>query len=244
MTYCVGVLVKTGLVLVADSRSNAGVDQVATFRKLSTFSVPGERFLGLLSSGNLATTQAVVSRLNERLEERSNEPNLFRAKSMFEAASLVGATLRAVLAVDASHVEAQNGDPNASFILGGQIYGRPPRLFQIYSAGNFIEATPDTPFLQIGETKYGKPILDRIVRYDMELTRATMAALVSFDSAMRSNLSVAPPLDLLIYRNNAYQAERRVEVLDGDTYFGILRRAYGDGIVKVFAGLPEPDWPG
>jgi putative proteasome-type protease len=237
MTYCVGILLKDGLVFASDSRTNAGVDHVAAFRKLTTFGTPGERFMVLLSAGNLATTQAVVTQLNERLDDGTNGATLSTAHSMFEAATIVGAMLRAELEANAKYVEAQAGDPYASFILGGQIAGRPPRLFQIYSAGNFIEASPETPFFQIGETKYGKPILDRTIRHDTNLKRAAMAALVSFDSAMRSNLGVAPPIDLLVYRNNSFKTDLRLDVGDGDTYFGTLRRAYGQGIVQLFDSL-------
>ena len=242
MTYCVGAMLKDGLVFASDSRTNAGVDHVSTFRKLSTFSIEDERFMVLLSAGNLATTQSVVTQLNERLDGLSGEATLFSAKSMFEAATIIGTTLRGVLDLHASFVQAQEGDPFASFIFGGQIKGRPPRLFQIYSAGNFIEASPDTPYFQIGETKYGKPILDRTIKHGMALKRATMAALISFNSAMRSNMGVAPPIDLLVYRNDSFKADLRIDVLDGDTYFGALRRAYGQGIMSVFESLPEPSW--
>jgi putative proteasome-type protease len=242
MTYCVGILLQDGLVFASDSRTNAGVDHVAAFRKLATFGVPGERFMVLLSAGNLATTQAVVTRLSERFDDGANEATLSTARSMFEAATVVGDTLRSVIEANARFVAAQDGDPHAGFILGGQIKGGPPRLFQVYSAGNFIEASPETPFFQIGETKYGKPILDRTIRHGTNLRRAAMAALVSFDSAMRSNLGVAPPIDLLVYRNDSFKADLRLDVCDGDTYFGALRQAYGQGIVKLFDSLPEPSW--
>ena len=241
MTYCVGILIRDGLVLAADSRTNAGVDHVATFRKLTVFDRAEDRFVVVLSAGNLATSQAVVTLLGERLDDRAKQ-NLYTVKSMFDGARLVGATLREVLAGDATHVEAQNGDPNASFILGGQIRGRPARLFQIYAAGNFIEATPDTPYFQIGETKYGKPIIDRIIKYDMALKRAAMGALVSYDSTMRSNLSVAPPIDLVVYRSDSLRPAVRAEIGEGDAYFSALRKAYGEGIASVFRVLPEPDW--
>ena len=196
----------------------------------------------LLSAGNLATTQAVITQLNERLDGESGDLTLQTAASMFEAATIVGTTLRSVLELNATFVQAQEGDPYASFILGGQVKGRPPRLFQIYSAGNFIEASRETPFFQIGETKYGKPILDRTVRHSMPLKRATMAALISFDSAMRSNLGVAPPIDLVVYRNDAFEPQLKTAVLDGDTYFGTLRSEYGKGILQVFESLPDPEW--
>ncbi len=241
MTYCVGILLHDGLVLASDSRTNAGVDYVSSFRKMSVFELPGERFITVMGAGNLATTQAVISMVSERLEQGTEENSLYRAPTMFHAARIVGDALREVSDKDGPHVRAESGDPSASFIVGGQISGRPVRLFHIYSAGNFIEATPDTAFVQIGETKYGKPILDRVVEYDMPLDRAAKAALVSFDSTMRSNISVAPPIDLLIYRADSFRAAHRAEVTEDDDYFRSVRKKYGEGITRVFNRLPDPD---
>jgi putative proteasome-type protease len=241
MTYCVGILLRDGLVLAADSRTNAGVDYVSTFRKLAIFELPGDRFITLLSAGNLATSQAVFSMVGERLEQGTDENSLFRAKTMFNAARIVGNALREVMDTDGDRVRAENADPTASFIVGGQIAGRPVRLFQVYSAGNFIEATPETPFVQIGETKYGKPILDRVVDFGMPLERAAKAALVSFDSTMRSNISVAPPIDLVVYRRDTYRAHHQAEVAEDDEYFRSLRKRYGDGLSRVFDRLPDPE---
>lgn len=242
MTYCVGVLLDEGLVLASDSRTNAGVDYVSSFRKMSVFDVPGERVFVLLSAGNLATTQSVVALIGERFEDRNNHQSIYNAESVFKAARLVGDTLREVLDRDAGQVRKAGGDASASFILGGQVKGRPHRLFQIYDAGNFIEATPETPFVQIGETKYGKPILDRIISPDIPMATAAKCVLVSFDSTMRSNLSVGPPIDLLIYRKDSYDVSDRREVEEDDRYFAALRRGYGEGIVTMFQGLPDPDW--
>jgi putative proteasome-type protease len=228
MTYCVGILVRDGLVLAADSRTNAGVDHIATVRKLALFERPGERVMVLLSAGNLATTQAVVTLLTQRLEEEPGPPNLLAARTMFDAARMVGGVLREVMEHDGEHMGA-HGDPSATFLFGGQLNGDRHRLFLIYPAGNFIEATPETPFLQAGETKYGKPILDRVISYEFTLAAAAKCALLSFDATMRSNLSVAPPIDLLCYPADSLRAEVRNSIADDDAYFAKLRAGYGQG---------------
>ena len=243
MTYCVGILLDEGLVLAADTRTAAGVDHVASFRKLTVLVRPGERVIALMSAGNLATSQSVVSVVSERLGGRQGQDSLFKSSSMFNAARIVGSALREVMRSDAETVRASGADPATSFLVAGQIAGRPPRLFQIYEAGNFIEATPETPFLQIGETKYGKPILDRVVRHDMTLADAAKAALISFDSTMRSNISVGPPIDLMIYRRDALDGGTRIEVADEDAYFGGMRRAFGDGIAALFDTIEAPPVP-
>ena len=242
MTYCLGMLLEDGLVLAADSRTNAGVDHIATFRKLAVFERPGERVMVLLSAGSLATTQSVVSLVGERLGARKGEDSLYKSRTMFNAARIIGRALREVTETDGEHVRAQGADPGASFILGGQIKGRAPRLFQIYGAGNFIEATPETPYLQIGETKYGKPILDRVLRHETAIPTAAKCALLSFDSTMRSNLSVGPPLDFLCYRRDSFTTDQRVQISANDPYFTRIRENYRKGIDKLFGQLPEPDW--
>lgn len=241
MTYCVGILVRDGLVLAADSRTNAGVDHIATVRKLALFERPGERIMALLSAGNLATTQAVVTLLSQRLGEEPGPHNLYAARTMFDAARMVGAVLREVMAHDAEHVQP-HGDPGASFLFAGQLRGGRHRLFLIYPAGNFIEATAETPFLQIGETKYGKPILDRVITPATSLAEAAKCALLSFDSTMRSNLSVAPPIDLMLYRADSLCADLRIDVQESDPYFAGLRQQFGQGMLELFARLPNPDW--
>ena len=246
MTYCIGVLLKDGLVMAADSRTSAGVDYVSTFRKLTVFERPGDRVFALAAAGNLATTQAVVSLVSERLGSRNGDDELFGTGSMFSAAEIVGRTLRTVIEEHGDSVRDSGGDAAASFILGGQIKNRPPRLFMIYAAGNFIEATPESPFLQIGENKYGKPILDRTIRHDMPVPRAVTAALVSFDSTMRSNLSVGPPIDLITIRDGGLEIDKHIIIQEDDPYFRDLRARYGDGIVALFGNLPDPDldaWP-
>ena len=240
MTYCVGILLDEGLVLAADTRTAAGVDHVASFRKLTVFSEPGQRTIALMSAGNLATSQSVVSVVSERLGTREGQDSLFESSSMFNAARIVGSVLREVMETDAETVRASGADPWTSFLVAGQITGRPPRLFQIYEAGNFIEATPETPFLQIGETKYGKPILDRVVRYGMPLADAAKAALISFDSTMRSNLSVGPPIDLMVYRRDAFDGGTRIEVTADDAYLRRMRQAFSDGITALFESIEAP----
>jgi len=246
MTYCLGVLLKDGLVMAADSRTNAGVDYVSTFRKLTVFEEPGERVIALATAGNLATSQAVTSIVSERLGARQGEDSIYTSKTMFNVAQIIGRTLRQVIDEHGQHVRDSGGDPTASFIVGGQIRDRSPRLFLIYAAGNFIEATAETPFLQIGENKYGEPILDRTISYDMPVERAVTASLVSFDSTMRSNLSVGPPIDLITILTGKQRVERQVSIGENDPYFTALRQSYGDGIVSLFGTLPDPDirnWP-
>lgn len=242
MTYCIGVLLREGLVMASDSRTSAGVDHVSTFRKLSIFEKPGDRVMALAAAGNLATSQAVVSLVSERLGANDGEDGLFGTGSMFRAAEIVGRTLRSVIEEHRESVRGAGGEAAASFIFGGQIKGRPPRLFMIYAAGNFIEATSESPFLQIGENKYGKPILDRTIRYDMPVARAVTAALVSFDSTMRSNLSVGPPIDLITILDGRLCVDRHAIIREDDPYFCDLRTRYGSGIVKLFETLPDPDF--
>jgi putative proteasome-type protease len=241
MTYCVGSLLDAGLVMASDSRTNAGVDHVATFPKMTIFSRPEERVLVLLTSGNLAVSQAVVSRLNKNIAE-AVEPNLHSVICMFEAARVVGDAVRAVHHEDAEHLRKHQADFNQSILLGGQILGEKPRLFQIYAAGNFIEAVAETPYFQIGETKYGKPILDRVIKSDSDLDEAAKCTLISFDSTIRSNLSVGMPIDLFMYRTDSYRTDCQIRITDSDPYFNLLRKGWGEGLKKVFASLPDPEW--
>jgi putative proteasome-type protease len=241
MTYCLGILLKQGLVVAADSRTNAGVDYISTFRKLTIFEKPGDRVIVMASAGNLGTSQAVISLVGERLGAKRGEDSLFRTKSMFNAARIVGRTLREVIKETGDGVAEAGGDASATFILGGQIKGRPARLFMVYAAGNFIEATRETPFLQIGENKYGKPILDRTIDFDMPMERAVTAALLSFDSTMRSNLSVGPPIDLVTILDGRQRVDRHAVIAADDPYFRKLRQRYGDGIVTLFDRMPDPD---
>lgn len=239
MTYCLGVLLPAGLVMASDSRTNAGIDQIATVRKLALFENPGKAVIAILSAGNLATTQAVVTIIKQNLNTGDPARDLFALGSMFEVAQTVGTVLREVLARDGDFVRPF-GDPGASLLLGGQIRGEPPRLFQIYTAGNFVEAAPRNPFLQIGETKYGKPILDRAVRDELTLNTAAKLALLSFDATIRSNLSVGPPIDMLCYETDSFSAANLSKYTEDDPYWSELRRAYSEGLLDVVGRLPDP----
>jgi putative proteasome-type protease len=239
MTYCLGLLVPAGLVLASDSRSNAGVDQVAQVRKLAVFTGPNQRVIVVLSAGNLATSQAVVTSLREAAGSGRFKDDLQTAPTMFEVALMIGGKLRDVTARDAAFVQPY-GDPNVSFLVGGQIGGEAPRLFQIYSAGNFIEASDRCNFLQIGETKYGKPILDRALGASATLGQAAKLALLSFDATLRSNLSVGEPIDILCYEANSFSTANLATLHGEDAYWTQLRQSYSDGLSQLVAGLPPP----
>lgn len=236
MTYCVGMLMDAGLVFLSDTRTNAGVDQINTFRKMSVFERPGDRVMVLLSAGNLAVTQAVVSRLEERLGQDAE--NLMTVPNLFEGARHVGECVREVYRRDADALRAFGIDFNVNLLFGGQVFGERPRLFNIYAAGNFVEATPDTPYFQIGESKYGKPILDRIFRSYSSLEDAAKCALISMDSTLKSNLSVGMPLDLACYARDSLHLRNRIRIEADTPYFQALRTAWGERIQEAFAALP------
>jgi len=235
------MLLDAGMVFLSDSRTNAGVDHINTFRKMHVFEKSGERVLVLMSSGNLAISQAVVNLLRERLEAKKGV-NLNRVKNMFEAARHVGDCLREVYDRDAEALQNFNIEFNAALILGGQIKGEEQRLFQIYAAGNFIEASRETPYFQIGESKYGKPILDRVINRKTSLDEAAKCALISMDSTIRSNLSVGMPLDMLIYERDSLRVKRRVVIGADSAYYGAIRAQWGARLRDAFAELPDPDW--
>jgi putative proteasome-type protease len=239
MTYCLGIALPAGLVLASDSRTNAGIDQIATVRKLSLFENSGKSAIALLGAGNLATTQAVGTIIRQNLETADPLRDLFALGSMFEVAQIVGTVLREVLARDGDFVRPF-GDPGASFLVAGQVAGEPPRLFQIYTAGNFVEATPRNCFLQIGETKYGKPILDRGLLDDTSLGEAAKLALLSFDATIRSNLSVGPPIDMVCYEPDSFSFGNLSKFTEDDPFWMELRRGYGEGLLEVVRGLPQP----
>ena len=243
MTYCLGIILPQGLVLASDSRSNAGVDQVARVRKFDLVTLPDNRVIAILSAGNLATTQSVISQLREDLG--SGRPDdLHAAHSMFEVARIIGDKLRETIARDGASVQPF-GDPNGSFVVGGQIAGEMPRLFQVYFAGNFIEATMRSNFMQIGETKYGKPILDRSLTQETPLDEAAKLALLSFDATMRSNLSVGMPIDILRYETDSYSTANMTMLKEDDPYWISLRDSYRDGLSQLVKSLPPPpDWSG
>lgn len=239
MTYCVGLLLDQGMVFASDSRTNAGVDNFAKFCKMTVFERRDDRVIVMLSSGNLAGTQAVISVLRQRAECAT--PNLWNATTMFDVASLVADAMRDVDRRDGPYL-SDSGGFNASFILGGQIHGEPMRLFRIYAEGNFIEADLDaTPYFQTGEAKYGKPIIDRVIARTTSLADAAKCVLVSFDSTMRSNLSVGMPIDLICYQRDSFQIRMRRRFKEGDEYFTALSGQWSAGVRDVFSRLPEPE---
>ena len=243
MTYCVGMLLDTGLVFLADSRTSAGVDQINSFRKTFVFQRPGDRVMVLQVAGNLAITQAVVTLLREH-ENSSSKPtlDLQSATNMFEAARCVGEALREVYRRDADALRHFDVDFSATMILGGQIRGENPRLFNIYAAGNFIEALPEKTYFQIGESKYGKPIIDRVIRRSSSLNEATKCALVSMDSTIQSNLSVGLPLDLVIIRRDQFCVARHMSIDSENVYFRGIRSRWSAALREAFVELPDPDW--
>ena len=242
MTYCVGMLLEKGLVMAADTRTNAGVDNVGKFKKLFTWEFPGERVFVLLTAGNLAVTQSVTSLLSEQIEHPpENGETLKSAKTMFQAAHVVGSAVRSVKASDEGFLTANGEAFAASFIFGGQVGSERPRLFNVYAAGNFIEATPDTPFFQIGEHKYGKPILDRVARSDMGLGDAAKMILVSFDSTLRSNLSVGLPIDLLTYEVDTLKIEHTKRIGLDDPYFKMLSTEWSKALRSAFVNIEALD---
>jgi len=244
MTYCTGILVGQGLVMIADTRTNAGLDNVSTFRKLHTFEVPGERILCLASAGNLAVSQSAVSLLVEGLEnpQTGEVETLEKSPSLFRAAQLVGRVIRHVRAIDAKGLEEASLSFDVSFLFGGQIRGGPMRLFMIYSAGNFIECGQDAPFLQIGELKYGKPILDRAVTYKTDLYDALKIGLISMDSTMRSNLSVGLPIDIAVIRRDALVPEVVHRIEAGEPYFHDLRERWSAALRAAHMAIPRPPY--
>jgi putative proteasome-type protease len=250
MTYCVGILLNEGVVFASDSRTNAGVDNFATFCKMTVFERPGDRVVVLLSSGNLAGTQAVVSQLRQRGEsgdyrsKDNDKTNIWTARTMFDVATVVSDAVRSVERRDGEHLAAGPTPFNASFIVGGQIKGEPPRLFRTFAEGNFIEAGTDTPFFQTGEAKYGKPIIDRVIGPSTNLSDAMKCVLVSFDSTMRSNLSVGMPIDLVCYERDALRITIRHRFAPGDAYFTSLSKAWSEGVRSVFRSLPTVPPPG
>ena len=242
MTYCIGVMLDEGMVFASDSRTNAGLDNIGKFCKMTVYERSGDRVMVLLSSGNLAGTQAVIGVLNQRCVAAEGHANLWRARTMFDVAMLVADAMRDIERRDGEYLERSEISFNASFIVGGQIRGEAPRLFRIYSEGNFIEAGVDTPYFQTGETKYGKPIIDRVVTRQTPLADAVKCVLVSFDSTMHSNLSVGMPIDLLCYERDSFEVNKRRQFDDGDPYFTTLSREWGEGTRQVFRHLPELAW--
>ena len=240
MTYCVGMRLNDGLVFLSDSRTNAGVDQISTFRKMTVFENPGERLMVLLSAGNLAITQAVQQIVCERLAP--GQTSLWNAAGMLEAVRVVGDAVREVHARDAAALKESGIEFNCSFIFGGQIRGESMRLFHVYAAGNFIEATAENTYFQIGESKYGKPIIDRVISPSTQLDEAAKCALISMDSTLRSNISVGLPLDLLVYEADRLRVTKFVQIDQDNEYMKMIRNTWGTRLRQVFAEIPDPTW--
>lgn len=242
MTYCIGLNLDAGLVFASDSRTNAGVDDVRRASKMRVYGRDGERAIVTLSAGNLSVTQNALNLLEHRAQHDGGRAGLHDAGSMYEVAQHIGDAMREVRARDESYLRDSGIDPSGSFIVGGQIGSEPPRLFLVYSEGNFIESTPETPYFQSGEIKFGKPILDRVIGRGTGLDEATKCVLVSFDSTMRSNLSVGPPIELVVYRRDALRIDVRRTLDEGDAYLDMVRRHWNDSLRQALRSLPAPDW--
>jgi len=241
MTYCVGIITRSGLVIASDSRTNAGVDYISTYQKLFDFSCPEERVLILCSSGNLSITQAVITVLEKdiKTEEAKNMHNL---PTLYEVARYVGSKLREIQSEDRKWLEKDRIDFHCSLLLGGQIKGQSPELYLIYTQGNCIHATKDTTFLQIGETKYGKPILDRTLNFDTDLEAAAKCALLSIDSTMKSNISVGPPIDLIMYETESLAIKNQLRLALGDPYLAKIRKLWETSVKEAFEQMPHIEW--
>lgn len=242
MTYCIGLNLDEGLVLASDSRTNAGVDHIRRAGKMRVFAQDGERVVVTLSSGNLSLTQNVLNLLEHRARHEPERIGILNAQSMFQVAQVVGDAMREIRGRDEAYLRDGGIDPSGSFIVGGQIRGEAPRLFLVYSEGNFIESAGETPFFQTGEIKFGKPILDRVINNHTDLVTATKCALVSFDSTIRSNLSVGPPIDLLVYKRDSFKVEIQQRFEEGDPYLQSIRDHWNDSMRSAVADLPAPDW--
>jgi len=244
MTYCCGILVKDGLVMIADTRTNAGLDNISTFRKLHIYSKPGERIMAVATAGNLAISQSVLSTLMEGTEHPNTGEveTLMNAPTMFQAAQRIGRAIRQVHATEGPALRSEDVNFDVSFLLGGQIKGSRMRLFMVYTAGNFIECTTDTPYLQIGEHKYGKPVLDRAMHYDVELYEALKAGLISMDSTMRSNLGVGLPIDVLVVRSDTFEADLNHRIEAGEPYFHDLRSRWSAALRAAHQNIPRPPY--
>lgn len=241
MTYCLGIVTQFGLVMAADSRTNAGVDYISTYRKLFDFSLPGDRVILMCTSGNLSITQAVVSGLRKDIKVQQ-DINLHNLPTLYDIARHVGSKTRSILEQDRNWLKSDGIDFSCNFLIGGQLKGEEPELYLVYSQGNCIQATPETPFLQIGETKYGKPILDRILTFQTSVESAAKCALLSIDSTMKSNISVGPPITLVMYEAHSFTVRHQLELPLGDPYLAKTRKLWGAYLNQAFENMPDIEW--
>jgi putative proteasome-type protease len=242
MTYCCALRLDSGMIFASDSRTNAGVDHIATFTKMRVYEKKDDRVIVVLSSGNLAMTQGVINILDRHQRLEDAQETIWSVDSMYDAAILVGDALREMHRRDAPFLSQSHIESHSNLLVGGQVKGEAPRLFHIYSQGNFIEATDDTPYFQLGESKYGKPILDRVISMATPQKEAAKCVLISFDSTMKSNISVGLPIDLLWYPRDSLRVGMQHRIREGDPYFTMLRSRWGGGLRRVFQELPDPDW--
>ncbi|MGH8677032.1 MAG: peptidase [Burkholderiales bacterium] len=242
MTYCVALKLDTGMLFVSDCRTNAGVDHIATFSKMRVYETKDDRVIVVLSSGNLAVTQGVVNILDRQKDANVGQSTIWSVTSLYDVATIVGNALREVQQRDGPYLSQANIEYATTLLVGGQIRGEEPRLFNVYAQGNFIEASPDTIYFQVGESKYGKPILDRVLNSSTPYQEAAKCALISFDSTIRSNISVGMPLDLLWLPRDALRIGVEKRINEGDAYFTMIRNSWGGGLRRVFTELPNPDW--
>jgi putative proteasome-type protease len=242
MTYCVALRLDSGILFTSDSRTNAGVDHIATFCKMKVFEHPNERLITVLTAGNLSVTQSVMNILEQHRHADQGRQTIWSVASMYDVAVLVGEAMREVQRRDGPFLGQGNIDASASLLVGGQIRGEDPRLFNIYPQGNFIEATNETLYFQLGEGKYGKPVLDRVITTATNPVDAIKCVLVSFDSTIRSNISVGMPIDVLWYPRDSLRRGVQKRIVEGDPYFSMLRQAWGAGLRRVFGELASPDW--
>lgn len=241
MTYCLGIVTRFGLVLAADSRTNAGVDYTSTYRKLFEFSNPGERVILLCTSGNLSMTQGVMRSLRQALKTEE-EPNLFTLPTMYDVVRYIGDTMRTIQERDRPWLDKDNIDIGCNILVGGQVSGEVPELYLMYPQGNFIQATEETPFLQIGETKYGKPILDRTINFETSLSAVAKCVLLSIDSTMKSNISVGPPIDITMYEADTFEVRHHLQLPLGDPYLAKIRKLWEVSLRRAFEDMPDIEW--
>jgi putative proteasome-type protease len=231
-----------GMIFASDSRTNAGVDHIARFSKMRVFARDADRVIVMLSSGNLSITQNAINIVEQRARAGGDVEHIWNATSMFDVARLLGDALREVKDRDGPYMSLNNIDASANFIVGGQVHDEASRLFEVYSEGNFIEATADTCYFQIGESKYGKPVIDRVITRSTSLQEATKCTIVSFDSTMRSNISVGLPIDLAVYETDGLRLKLQKRIEESDPYFQMIHTQWGEGLRRVFAELPNPEW--